>query len=73
MISLLEKEGEHQNDDKALHEALYEIMHAKELKPAEIFPICYEILITKEKGPKLAGFMRTIGTEKVANLFKSLI
>jgi len=73
MISLLEKDGEHQNDDKALHEALYEIMHAKELKPAEIFPVCYEILITKEKGPKLAGFMRTIGTQKVANLFKSLI
>ncbi len=73
MVTLLEKDGEHQNEDKALHEALYEIMHAKELKPMDIFPLCYEILISKEKGPKLAGFMRTIGTSKVAQLFKALV
>lgn len=72
MVTLLEREGEHQNEDKALHEALYEIMHAKELKPMDIFPLCYQVLITKEKGPKLAGFMRTIGTKKVAQLFKAL-
>ena len=73
MVALLESEGEHQKEDKALHEALYEIMHKHELKPMDIFPTCYQVLISKEKGPKLAGFMRTIGTKSVANLFSQLI
>lgn len=72
-MTLLENEGEHQKEDKALHEALYEIMHKHELKPMDIFPTCYQVLISKEKGPKLAGFMRTIGTKSVANLFSQLI
>lgn len=61
------------SDDKELHEAMYEVMHKHELKPMDIFPLCYEILISKPKGPKLAGFMRTIGLEKVATLFKGAL
>lgn len=73
LVELLEKDGDHQEDDKGLHEAMYEVMHAHELKPMDIFPLCYNILISKEKGPKLAGFIRTIGTAKVATLLKSLL
>lgn len=61
------------NDDSALHEYLYEVMHKHELKPMDIFPLCYNILISKPKGPKLAGFMRTIGLEKVQELFKGAL
>jgi len=59
--------------DQELHEALYEVMHSLEQKPMDVFPLCYSILINKEKGPKLAGFIRTIGTEKVAQLFKGVL
>ncbi len=65
--------GQSFNDDKELHEAMYEIMHKHELKPMDIFPLCYEILISKPKGPKLAGFMRTIGLERVSTLFKGAL
>lgn len=61
------------NSDNDLHEALYEIMHAQELKPGEVFPLCYGLLINKPKGPKLAGFMRTIGLEKVNLLIKGAL
>ena len=55
--------------DKDLHERLYEIMHSIEgLKPIDIFPKVYLSLIGKEKGPKLAGFIKTIGQEKALKL-----
>ena len=54
--------------DKELHEKLYEMIHKVELQPSEAFTLLYGILISKEKGPKLAGFMRIIGKEKIASL-----
>lgn len=54
--------------DKDLHERIYEVMHEVELKPNDVFPHLYLALISKEKGPKLAGFIRTIGREKVLKL-----
>lgn len=54
--------------DKQLHEKMYELMHEVELKPADIFPLMYNILISREKGPKLAGFIRTIGKDRVLSL-----
>jgi len=73
LVTLLEKGGEATSSDTHLHEAMYEIMHSHELKPMDIFPLCYNILISKEKGPKLAGFMRTIGIDRVASLFKGVL
>jgi lysyl-tRNA synthetase class 1 len=70
---LLSEKGSTFTDDQQLHEAIYEIMHGQELKPGDIFPLCYNILISKPKGPKLAGFMRTIGLERVNNLIKGAL
>ncbi|WP_372653008.1 lysine--tRNA ligase [Halobacteriovorax sp.] len=56
--------------DKELHEKMYEIIHAVEVEPNDVFPVMYDRLISKEKGPKLAGFIRTIGKERVLKLFK---
>lgn len=58
--------------DKELHEYLYEHIHKHELSAGEIFPKMYQVLISKEKGPKLASFLRTIGKEKVLALFKNI-
>lgn len=54
--------------DKDLHHAIYVIMHEFELSPNDIFPVIYKLLINREKGPKLAGFIRSIGKERVLNL-----
>ena len=55
-------------DDKALHEKMYEMIHAHELEPMAVFTLLYKKLISLEKGPKLAGFIRTIGQERVTKL-----
>lgn len=59
--------------DKDLHEKLYEHMHEVELKPGDVFPLLYQTLISKEKGPKLAGFIRTIGQERVVSLMGQVL
>ena len=57
--------------DKDLHEKMYEIMHSIDgLTPGDIFPKVYEAVINKPKGPKLAGFLRTIGKEKTIQLLQ---
>lgn len=58
-------------EDKALHEKMYEVIHELELTPNDVFPLMYQILISKERGPKLAGFLITIGAERVAKLLKA--
>ena len=68
LTSFLEKEFDNIESDKELHEKMYEIMHAHELKPGDIFEPIYQLLITREKGPKLAGFIRTIGKDRVIKL-----
>ena len=40
------------------------------LEPAEFFKSAYKVLLNKERGPKLAPFILTIGKEKVAKLFE---
>ncbi len=56
------------SEDKALHEKMYEMIHAHELEPMAVFTLLYKKLISLEKGPKLAGFIRTIGLERVSRL-----
>lgn len=64
----LKNEWDSISDDKALHEKMYEMIHAAELEPMEVFTLLYKKLIGLEKGPKLAGFIRTIGKERVLKL-----
>ena len=66
--SFLSEHWETVTDDKQLHEKLYEIIHLAELEPMEVFILLYRKLINLEKGPKLAGFIRTIGKERILKL-----
>jgi lysyl-tRNA synthetase class 1 len=54
--------------DKELHEKMYEIIHLVEATPQEVFTMLYQLLISRDKGPKLAGFIRTIGKDKVLQI-----
>ena len=38
----------------------------------DFFETCYNVLINKEKGPKLASFILTIGKNKVIKLFEKV-
>lgn len=70
MISEILKKGV--KDDKELHEKIYDISKEMEMKPAEIFKGAYQVLINKERGPRLASFILTLGKERVISLFEKV-
>ena len=35
---------------------------------ADFFTLTYRVLIGKEKGPKLAGFIKTVGKDKILEI-----
>ena len=59
-------------DEKLLHENLYQLIKEVEAEPKEIFPLLYRILINKERGPKLASFVCSVGKEKTLSLLNSI-
>ncbi|MBN1646651.1 MAG: lysine--tRNA ligase [Spirochaetales bacterium] len=61
-----------QYDEKALAEKIYEIAHANTLEPADFFRVVYLTLIGKEKGPRLAGFIMTVGKEKILEILAGI-
>ncbi len=69
LSNTLKENWENYQTDKDLHEDIYKIIHEVEVTPNEIFPVIYKTLINKEKGPKLAGFIRTIGKDRSIELF----
>ena len=66
--SFLASNWDNMETDKDLHEKMYEVIHEVEIEPSDAFATLYELLISKEKGPKLAGFIRTIGKDRVLAL-----
>src|SRR3989338_1149832 len=64
---LEEKEWE----DKELHEECYIILKNNNLDTKNFFTACYNVLISKDKGPKLAAFLIEI-KEKAIPLLKSV-
>lgn len=66
--TLIENEWHNLDSDQALHERIYAFSKEEELGPADAFKPFYLLLIGKERGPKLAGFMRIIGKEKLLQL-----
>jgi len=53
------------HDEKSLAEAIYAVAEAAGLDAKELFTLCYQVLIGKEKGPRLASFILTLGRDKV--------
>ena len=57
--------------EKELEQALYEIAQAHGFASKEFFSLMYRVLIGKEKGPRLAGFMQTIGRQRVLRILEN--
>jgi len=58
--------------EKELHDKFYEVAKGNGAEPKDLFLASYNVLINKDKGPRLASFILTIGKDKVADLFDSL-
>ena len=51
--------------EKEFSTYIYKAAHDNELEPSNLFTLVYRILINREKGPKLAGFMKACGKDKI--------
>jgi lysyl-tRNA synthetase, class I len=58
--------------DEELHEFFYDFMKKNAVNPNDAFKSMYLILISKEKGPRLASFINTIGNKRVMDLLSQL-
>lgn len=56
--------------EKELSQVLYDIAHDFNIEPVLLFENMYLILIGKRKGPKLAGFMKTLTKKKINKILK---
>ncbi len=69
ILNALEKK---KMSDDDLHQEFYAIMKKTGVEMKDFFKMMYKILISKEKGPKLAGFINAIGTDRVIKLLKRI-
>ncbi len=58
-------------DEKSFSTALYAVAAECGLQPKNLFTAMYDALIAKEQGPRLAGFMKTIGRERLEVILKN--
>jgi lysyl-tRNA synthetase class 1 len=57
-------------DEKSLGQAIYDVARDAGIEPKELFAAAYRVLIGKEKGPRLAGFIMTAGRERIAEILR---
>lgn len=53
---------------EGMEKSIYEIPQAAGLDTATFFKLCYQAIIGKEKGPKLANFIQEIGRSRISSL-----
>ncbi len=56
-------------DEKALFEEFYNICKKANVNNKDFFRAAYNILLNKDRGPRLAPFILALGKEKVIELF----
>jgi len=58
------------DSENEIAEAIYAVAQASNIEPKKLFIAAYQALIGKDQGPRLAGFLRTLGKEKVLSILK---
>lgn len=71
-INLLAGETEKLDEysEKEFAQKLYDIAEETEIEPKDFFELVYKVIINREKGPKLAGFIKTCGKKKILPILK---
>ena len=67
MLSILSKDIDTM-DEKELANKIYDIAKDAEIEPSELFTSAYRVLIARDKGPRLAGFLKAIGAKKASEI-----
>jgi len=59
-------------DAKGLNGAIYDLSSFYEIEPKELFAELYRILIDKDRGPRLAEFIVTVGSSRIDPLLANI-
>jgi lysyl-tRNA synthetase class 1 len=59
------------HDERSLSAAIYQIAEEQGIEPKAVFQAMYRVLIGQSRGPRLAGFILTIGKDRVLSLLRS--
>ena len=62
------KEELERKSEKEISTRIYDIAADNSLQPQDLFRCAYLALINREKGPRLAGFLKSIGKEKTVEI-----
>ena len=57
-----------EKDEKELAQLIYDSAAEAEVETTELFTAVYKAMIGKEKGPKLALFIATVGKERTVQI-----
>ena len=57
------------HDERSMQERIYEIADERGVDKKRIFAVLYDVLIGKERGPRLGGFLITIGRQRLLQIF----
>ncbi len=57
-------------EDKELQNAIYQMARERAMDPKAFFQTVYKVLIGKTAGPRLAGFLKTLGKDWLVALFE---
>lgn len=57
-------------DEKGVQNAIYEVARGAGFEPPVLFETLYRVLVDREKGPRLGGFLKTLGRERVLALLE---
>lgn len=56
------------HNDKSLGEAIYNIAETSGIPAKDLFTLTYRVLVGKEKGPRLVGFIMVVGRDKILSI-----
>ena len=56
------------HDEKSMQERIYEIAEEQGVDKKRLFQVMYQVLIGKERGPRLGGFLVTIGRDRLLQI-----
>ena len=57
-------------DEKTLGEAVYAVCETAGIESKAFFPEIYRVLVGKERGPRLAAFMLTVGRDRILEILR---
>lgn len=69
VITILKKDL----DDVVLHQEFYKIMQENKIDMKDFFKFFYQLLINKDRGPKLANFILIIGKRRVSKILQEAL